>query len=625
MTLNHTSTTTAPAGVPLIRAPTLGSMGPPRKGSPNHDATFFERDGGVWRQTDDGTATCVVGATIEAAFSAPAADGTRRQTFFRFKDRDGHTREIGLRDEWLDADPRKAIARLSDASCPLEGSPADIIALLRSMRRHLPSHARGVVVPRPGFHTTLGAPGSPEVTGFVNAEGESMYAEGVRGPTLVLEASSPRGVLTAGTLDGQKLVIEAAVRSGADHLALAPFMGVVGAIVNLMDEPASPIYAVFGPSTSGKSTALAVAASMSSPPKGSFSRFQSLNTTTNAIEVGLLAGTGSFYGGDETGLFKGDMEQTTFQISEGAGKARLTVDGEKKPVGAWQTGVGLTMEVSPAELMKTEGGRSVRAGAHVRVACIDTTGTPTLPEVVIQAIKQCRFHYGHVHRLFVQHLLDLTSTNPSVATDLRGEVDARVAALTGGEASGLRKRAARPFALLGVVGRLLREIEVTPADYDADALITRVWARYAQSEAAPVDPTEAAVAELLARLPLESGAGLANLADPHERRTRAAMGYFDIDHGTGAITYYIPGDGLTKLSGGNVSRLSLAQALRDRGVLIPARGRNLTHDKIAGVGPLRHYRLRVETPREGQGLQEGSEQSAGGVIVLGERRRRLLS
>ncbi|WP_353463061.1 DUF927 domain-containing protein [Mammaliicoccus sciuri] len=165
-------------------------------------------------------------------------------------------------------------------------------------------------------------------------------------------------------------------------------------------EFAGTIFSFMGNSSTGKSTAAALAVSIAgNPTKGSNTLFRSWNGTRNALEGYLSSNFGVPIVLDE--LSAATFKETTgllYSLAEGQGRQRSNIDGNVKALKNWGTTVISTAEYSILNDSARNDGLNVRT---IEISEAFTTSSDNA-----DAIKRATsVNYGHIMPLVAEYLL----------------------------------------------------------------------------------------------------------------------------------------------------------------------------------------------------------------------------
>lgn len=386
--------------------------------------------------------------------------------FVRGMTRDADGNEWGLMLEWHDPDDR-----LHRWAMPVEllnrqggewfgtlasggwfgvpGTRAKLATFLSSVR----PRRRIRCVPRVGWHesayvlpdTVFGATGDESVVL------QSAYHTGLYG--------------TAGTLEGWQEIGE--LCAGNVRLSFALCVAFAGPLLRLAGMEGGG-FSFEGGSSSGKTTALQVAASVWGGP----AHVKSWRVTDNALEgVAALHNDGLLIL-DEVGQVNARvLSEAAYMLANGSGKSRSGRDGSLRRSYVWRLIFLSSGELGLADKlaengMKSKGGQEVRfVGLPVDKAMLtDLHGLSSAGDVVNRLKELTELHYGHAGRAFLRALIDEIST---LAKNLRTALEYEVNSFCPAGADGQVRRVAQRFALCGIAGEMARQAGILPGDFDA--------------------------------------------------------------------------------------------------------------------------------------------------------------
>lgn len=160
------------------------------------------------------------------------------------------------------------------------------------------------------------------------------------------------------------------------------------------------IFQLVGDSSSGKTTAMALAVSVYSSPKISEGLMKTFNATDNSIQKCMERNNSVVVGFDEGGMNKRDYANLIYTLSSGASKMRLNGDGEFKEMNTWQNICMTTSEFNLLEQSDSKTGLSVR--------CIEIPAPFTKTAENSNNIKRCiNDNYAVAAEPFVRELFAL--------------------------------------------------------------------------------------------------------------------------------------------------------------------------------------------------------------------------
>ncbi|MGJ0123035.1 cassette chromosome replicative helicase [Staphylococcus hominis] len=244
------------------------------------------------------------------------------------------------------------------------------------------------------------------------------------------------------------------------HLELATTFGISALVTAFLKhkhdvEFAGLTFSFTGQSSTGKSTAAALAVSVAgNPTKGNETLFRSWNATRNALEGYLSNNFGIPIVFDElsSATFK-DTTGLLYSITEGQGRQRSNVHGEVKTPKNWGTSVISTSEYSIfTDSAKNDG---------LRVRTIEINEQFTTNATNADNIKKAvALNYGHVLPLVAQYLIN---REDEVIQWFYKEVDWFEAKLKG-ETNNTGKRMFKRYAVITTSAKILGRVLATNID-----------------------------------------------------------------------------------------------------------------------------------------------------------------
>ncbi|MGJ5718847.1 cassette chromosome replicative helicase [Staphylococcus equorum] len=223
-------------------------------------------------------------------------------------------------------------------------------------------------------------------------------------------------------------------------------------------EFAGTIFSFMGNSSTGKSTAAALAVSIAgNPTKGSNTLFRSWNGTRNALEGYLSSNFGVPIVLDElsAATFK-DTTGLLYSLAEGQGRQRSNIDGNVKELKNWGTTVISTAEHSILNDSARNDGLNVRT---IEISEAFTTSADNA-----DAIKRATsVNYGHIMPLVAEYLL---KREDEVIKWFHAEHDWFKNQLKN-ETSNTGIRMFKRYAVIVTSARIFERVIAVPIDIDA--------------------------------------------------------------------------------------------------------------------------------------------------------------
>jgi hypothetical protein len=403
----------------------------------------------------------------------------------------------------------------------------------------------------------------------------------------------PRDAVEAGTYKGwrQAIGIAASVPK-CPHWTLGAAAGFVGPVLGLCEFDTCGVD-FSGPTSRGKTTAVALGVSAwTSPRLTSGGLLRSMLATETSLEISARQSNHLILGLDELAHIDGKaVGKTIYLLSGGVSKGRATAQITQREPLRWRTFVLMSSEKSLAQKINGEGGQWT-GGMAVRFPDIDCGDVDAnVPKATLDAIAGIYRNHGWGGGTFAygleHHKLD---RDPDI---LRSRILDAATNIAGNDSDGARRRAALPFALIGVCGTLAREFGLLPKSADIETAIEWGWERFASSpEALALNP------EALAMVNLRRW--IAEFWDVAIRRTdlpyksvRQAFAWYDDN------AIYIPVARLSEAIGSTMNVSTFVRRLARRGLFWDRT--DATHAalrRVPGMGPVDVYALRREAFRD---------------------------
>ena len=517
--------------------------------------------------------------------------------------RDSEGNEWGLMLEWADPDGKKhtwpmpielLFRQGTDwysalASGGWFGNPVarkklvDFLAAVRPARRIR-------CVPRTGWDNTAYI--LPDVV-YGDTSGESVVLQPAHHGELYR---------TAGTLDGWKEI--AALSVGNSRLSFALCVAFAGPLLRLAGLEGGG-FSFEGGSSSGKTTALQIAASVWGGPE----HVRSWRATDNGLENIAVLHNDNVLILDEVGQVNGKvLAECAYMLANGQGKGRSSREGHLRKSHSWRLLFLSSGELGLADKL-AENGLKSRGGQEVRFVGlpVDTSmltelhGFPHAGAVVNRLKELTDLHYGHAGRAFL-HKLTEPDTMTTVLSELQPALANTVNRLVPAGADGQVRRVAQRFALCGLAGGLAVQMEILPADFDAPGCAEHCFHDWLAARGG-IGASENAAILAAVRLFIEQhGASRFQDLDTQMSTCPNRVGF---RRNVRDITEYIvlPESFRAEIIKGFSPRRAAA-VLRKAGWLQLSDGKNTTKRELPGMGRIRAYVLVL--PDEGSSDDEPS-------------------
>ena len=229
-------------------------------------------------------------------------------------------------------------------------------------------------------------------------------------------------------------------------------------------------FSLEGESSSGKTTALQVAASVWGGPE----HVRTWRSTDNALESIALLHNDNLLVLDEVGQVHGRvLSECAYMLANGFGKGRMAKDGKLRKSLLWRLLFLSSGEIGLADKLNEVGiqsraGQSVRfVGLSVEKNMLKDLHGHSDAAVLCKRIKDVTAqHYGVAGRYFLERLCDPAKLH-EVTADLNANLHPLADALCACNADGQVKRVAQRFALCWLAGSLATEMGLLPQGFDS--------------------------------------------------------------------------------------------------------------------------------------------------------------
>jgi len=270
---------------------------------------------------------------------------------------------------------------------------------------------------------------------------------------------------TSGTLDDWRTSV-AQLSAGNTRLVFALSAAFAGPLADVAGEDSGGFH-LRGGSSSGKTTALKVAASVWGDPNA-YPRLW--RATANGLEgLAALHNDGLLILDELSQIDPKEAGEAAYLLANGQGKARASRTGAARQSARWRLLFLSAGEESLTALM-ARAGRKTNAGQEIRLADIDADAgqgmgafealhdQPT-PAALALAVKDAAIKYhGTAGLAWLRHIVaDRTALPDTIAKGIEGFVDDAVS----GDAAGQVLRVARRFALVALAGELATHYGIT--------------------------------------------------------------------------------------------------------------------------------------------------------------------
>jgi uncharacterized protein (DUF927 family) len=457
-------------GAKVLRAGVAAAKKPEPATGPDADGTEsqtyphprtgwrFRVDGsGTWYDPPDGSEAppTWLASQIRLLAASRDAQGTEWGAILEVIDPDGVAHTWAMPRELL-ADPVAIVRELSRLGATVNQMPQVRPKLYAYLSEVVPSE-RARCVSRTGWHTV----GDSHV--YVRPDG----VVGDCAERVVFQSTSAVTVDCAisGTVDEWQRAV-AAPAAGNSRIVFAISVAFAAPLLALADEPSGGLHLV-GASSSSKTTALKVAASVYGPPD----RYvRTWRATSNGLESIAAAHNDGLLCLDELAqLDPREASAAAYLLANGQGKSRASRSGGARPVAQWRL-FYLSSGETTLSAHGEQTGRRTSPGAEIRLANVPVDagagmgGVEELhghatPAALADDLRSSasRFH-GAVGREWLRRLV---ADRAQIALTISEELRALVAMLAPAGASGQVTRVARRFALIAFAGELATRFSLT--------------------------------------------------------------------------------------------------------------------------------------------------------------------
>lgn len=304
---------------------------------------------------------------------------------------------------------------------------------------------------------------------------DAVYGD-TSGESVVLQ-SAHHGDLyrTAGTLECWREIAVLAV--GNSRLSFALCAAFAGPLLRLAGLEGGG-FSFEGGSSSGKTTALQIAASVWGGPE----HVRSWRATDNGLENIAVLHNDNVLILDEVGQVNGKvLAECAYMLANGQGKGRSSREGNFRKSHSWRLLFLSSGELGLADKL-AENGLKSRGGQEVRFVGLPVD-TSMLTELhgfshagaVVNRLKELTaLHYGYAGRAFL-HKLTEPDTMKMILSELQPALANTVSRLVPAGSDGQVRRVAQRFALCGLAGGLAVQMEILPPDFDAPGCAERCF------------------------------------------------------------------------------------------------------------------------------------------------------
>lgn len=391
---------------------------------------------------------------------------------------------------------------------------------------------------------------------------------------------------------------------GNSRLVLAISAALAAPLVDLVGAESGGFH-FRGASSTGKSTALVVAASV----WGGNGYVRSWRVTANGLE-GVAAGhNDALLCLDELGQVPArEAGEAAYLLANGAGKSRASREGLARKPARWRLLFLSSGEIGLADKVAEDGrGRRVAAGQQVRIIDIpadagagaglfENIHGSESPDAFAREIKAASTtHYGQAARIFIDYL---SRERDRVTAAVAGYSDQFATENCPSGADGQVTRVAQRFALAAAAGELAARLGVLPwHEGEATSGAARCFRDWLNSRGG-IEPTEVREGIAQVRAFIEAHAesrfapwGSDTMPSDTTRPTLNRVGFRKTTR-DGDTEFYVLSEAWKNEICAGFDASLVAKALVERGLLFPDRdGKAQSRHRVNGMGTIRLYRL----------------------------------
>ena len=430
------------------------------------------------------------------------------------------------------------------------------------------------------------------------------------GLELAPELRVPHKVAIGGTMVGWRDAMGAIAEVSTDcpHWALAAAAGFASPVQSKCGFDTCG-FNFSGPTSRGKTTGQGgMVSPWSNPDIKSGGLLRSMRATENSLEVSARQSNNMGLCLDDLAHVDGKaVGRALYFLAGGVSKARMTVNLTMRPMFGWVTFIILSCEQSLADKITGAGGEWT-GGMAVRFPDIDCSDVNTrIPRATMARINGIYQNYGHAGGAFVTAFKHAGLHHEPKTGELRTQILNLADELAGENADSALRRAALPFAIVGVSGNLAQSFGFLPEKMDITAAVKWGWQHFSFShEARALTPEDRALGNLRQWLAEHWDSAIKEIRESSApvtqppstvleviRTNRDALGWYD------KFAIYVPTERMREATGGVMSALSFIRWLERRGMLQmrPSSGR-LAIRSVPGVGKVDCYALKHEGFRD---------------------------
>ncbi len=457
-------------------------------------------------------------------------------------------------------------------------------------------------VPRTGWYTTKQSRAFVLPTQVIGAK------EGDEGVILQAESYDPTGHAVAGTLSDWRVNL-AALCVENEILMFATSVAFAAPTLELLGKDSGGFH-LHGLSSTGKSTALAIAASVWGY------RVETWRTTDNALEDTAERHNDVLLALDEfSQVDSRKAAEVAYMLGNGEGKQRLTQTSVPQRKKRWRVLFLSTGEVTLADHAEA-GGMKTKAGTEVRMVNLDADAghgmgifrnihASSSPSEFADLLKDRWNKFrGTAGPAFVESLIDQESEAAARLGDVIRKFTDRVVPAA---ASGEIYRVAERFAVVGAAGELATDAGITGSRPGA-ALEAAKWCftRWLENRSTGASDLDKAIAQIRAFLLANGDSRFEDADDTVGRPVHDRIGFRRST--PNGIEYLVPPDAFTAVLCKGTDSKKVAEERDRRGHLRRGEDRLQVQQRVRGIpNPIRVYAIQSSIFGDGEDEPEPGE------------------
>lgn len=387
----------------------------------------------------------------------------------------------------------------------------------------------------------------------------------------------------------------AALATGNTRLVFALSVAFAGPLCALAGEDSGG-FQLRGPSSIGKTAALAVAASLWGKPSA-FVRLW--RATANGLEgLAMLHNDGVLILDELSQCEPKAAGEAAYMLANGQGKTRATKHGAARQAASWRLLFLSSGEKTLPELLAAAGIKA-NAGQEVRMADIEADAGAGMGvfEALHQFTDPARFAEGlkaatdrHHGAAGMEWLKQVAADRAELIENLRPSIDGVVSLLVAKDAPGQLQRVARRFALVAIAGEIATQYDLTGwAKGEATQAAKTCFNAWRAAFGSDGDKEgRTALEQVKGFFETHGASRFENMDTEAEQRTPQRAGFYR--EGNEGREYLVLPEVFKNEVCKGLNAKAVTKALTDAGWLKPGEGGRLAKkERLPGMGPTRCY------------------------------------